>query len=185
MLFRDDTSPSLWRTGSSQNASIAVQVWPFSVTALPFESQHGTWILGLKRLASAISSIPAPRVPPMTFRLSGGNAASSRLKSSNLRHLKNGTCLQMQACKTLQTLEHHYKMPAAFPHLHLGHRHFWCCIIWVLQDGKDQKKRMENAEFQGKPPKCWENHVQQCCWPPLCVQVSMIGKEKDLIMLRT
>lgn len=41
-----------------------------------------------------------PGSPPMTFRLSGGNAASSRLKSSNLRHLKNGTCLQMQACKT-------------------------------------------------------------------------------------
>lgn len=41
-----------WRTGSSQNASIAVKVWPFSLTALPFETQHGTWILGLKWLAS-------------------------------------------------------------------------------------------------------------------------------------
>lgn len=68
----------------------------------PFHSKVSmapeSWVLNDWHLQFPLSLLPGS--PPMTFRLSGGNAASSRLKSSNLRHLKNGTCLQMQACKT-------------------------------------------------------------------------------------
>ena len=35
--------------------------------------------------------------------------------------------------------------------------------------------------FKKKTPKCWENHVQQWCWPPGCTRSKYTEKENELI----